>query len=55
MLNDMKAVKMLGLSQKLLPVIQNLRVDEIKTSHSYRKFFIAMIMLCEYGLLDLSH
>ncbi|KAJ5279506.1 ABC transporter [Penicillium angulare] len=45
MLGDMKAVKMLGLSRKMLPLIQDLRIEEINTSHSYRKYFIAMIML----------
>jgi len=41
----MKAVKMLGLSQVVLPVIQGLRMDEIKTSRSFRKLLIAVMML----------
>ncbi|KAJ5107116.1 ABC transporter [Penicillium angulare] len=45
MLGDMKAMKMLGLSRKMLTLIQDLRIEEINTSHSYRKYFIAMIML----------
>ncbi|OGM47940.1 hypothetical protein ABOM_002790 [Aspergillus bombycis] len=45
MLGDMKAVKMLGLSGVLLPVIQGFRSREIETSRSYRKLLVAMLLL----------
>ncbi|KAB8258546.1 ABC transporter [Aspergillus pseudonomiae] len=45
MLSDMKAVKMLGLSGVLLPVIQGFRSREIETSRSYRKLLVAMLLL----------
>ncbi|KAK3690284.1 ABC transporter [Podospora appendiculata] len=44
-LGDMKAVKMLGLSRDILPVIQGLRVDEINTSRSYRKMLVVILFL----------
>lgn len=47
MLGDMKAVKMLGLSRVMLPVVQGLRVDEINTSRSFRKSLVALILLCK--------
>lgn len=46
-LGDMKPVKMQGLSGTLLPVIQGLRIDEINTSQSYRKFLVAILLLCK--------
>ncbi|GAB1207658.1 hypothetical protein APSETT445_006383 [Aspergillus pseudonomiae] len=48
MLSDMKAVKMLGLSGVLLPVIQGFRSREIETSRSYRKLLVAMLLLCKF-------
>ncbi|KAK2779173.1 ABC transporter [Colletotrichum kahawae] len=37
MLSEMKAVKMLGLTQVMSNTVQNLRTDEIETSKSFRK------------------
>jgi ATP-binding cassette, subfamily C (CFTR/MRP), member 1 len=44
-LDDIKAVKMMGLSQTMRNVIQNLRIQEIKTSEVYRKFLAGIIVL----------
>lgn len=44
-LGDMKAIKMLGFSRVVLPIVQGFRMDEIKTSRSFRKLLIAVIML----------
>lgn len=46
MLGDMKAVKMLGLSDIMFTVIQKLRIDEINTSKGFRKLLIVRIVLC---------
>lgn len=45
MLGDMKAVKMLGLSDIMFTVIQKLRIDEINTSKGFRKLLIVRIVL----------
>lgn len=47
MLNDMKAVKMLGLTQVLFSVIQGARRTEIQTSRAFRKLKVLNILLCE--------
>jgi ATP-binding cassette subfamily C (CFTR/MRP) protein 1 len=44
-LGDMKTIKMLGLSRVVLPVIQGLRADEIRTSRSFRRLLVAVVML----------
>ncbi|KAK3329761.1 P-loop containing nucleoside triphosphate hydrolase protein [Apodospora peruviana] len=45
MLGDMKAVKMLGLSSVLKPIILRLREIELKTSEKFRTLFIWQIMV----------
>ncbi|KAK3319769.1 ABC transporter [Cercophora scortea] len=45
MLGDMKAIKMLGLSRAVLPVIQGLRLDEINTSRAFRSRLVTVISL----------
>jgi hypothetical protein len=50
MLGDMKAVKMLGLSPAILPIIQDLRINEINTSRSFRKLLIATLIMCKHLL-----
>lgn len=47
MLGDMKALKMLGLSPAMFRVVQDLRVDEISVSRSFRKSLVALILLCK--------
>ncbi|KAF9878698.1 ABC multidrug transporter [Colletotrichum karsti] len=44
MLGEMKAVKMLGLSQVMSNNIQNLRGDEIETSKTFRKLLVATLL-----------
>lgn len=46
LLGEMKAVKMLGLTQVMSTVVQGLRVNEIKTSKAYRKLLVIIILLC---------
>ncbi|OLN87448.1 Canalicular multispecific organic anion transporter 2-like protein 2 [Colletotrichum chlorophyti] len=45
MLGEMKAVKMLGLTQVMSNTIQGFRNDEINTSRSFRKLLVATLML----------
>lgn len=45
MLGDIKAIKMLGLSRFMVPVIQGLRANEIRSSRSYRKLLVEMLLL----------
>lgn len=47
MLDDMKAVKMLGLSRVMSTIVQGLRRSEIETSKAYRKLLVWMILLCK--------
>jgi len=47
MLGDMKAVKMLGLTDKMESIIQGLRQVEIETSKVFRKILIWQIFLCK--------
>jgi ATP-binding cassette, subfamily C (CFTR/MRP), member 1 len=37
---------MLGLSRVVFTLIQNLRIDEIRTSKAYRKIFVLVLLLC---------
>jgi hypothetical protein len=48
LLDDVKSVKMLGLSRVVASLIQNLRVDEIRTSKAYRKIFVLVLLLCTF-------
>lgn len=52
MLDDMKAVKMLGLSAIMSDMIQKLRQVEIQTSKVYRKLLVWNVLLCK--LLSLT-
>lgn len=47
MLDDMKAVKMLGLSAVMSDMIQKLRQVEIQTSKIYRKLLVWNVLLCK--------
>ncbi|KAI8290846.1 ABC transporter atnG [Colletotrichum sp. SAR 10_98] len=44
-LGEMKAVKMLGLTDVMSKTIQRLRTDEINTSKSFRKLLVATLLL----------
>ncbi|KAK6211651.1 ABC transporter [Colletotrichum tabaci] len=44
-LGEMKAVKMLGLTDVMSTTIQRLRTDEINTSKSFRKLLVATLLL----------
>lgn len=46
-LDNIKAVKMLGLMGVMSDAVQNLRLDEIRTSAAFRKLLIVMLLLCE--------
>jgi ATP-binding cassette subfamily C (CFTR/MRP) protein 1 len=46
MLDDMKAVKMLGLSTVMVTIVQGLRKREIETSKVYRKLLVWRLLLC---------
>lgn len=46
-LSEMKAVKMLGLTQVMSNMVQNHRTDEIETSKSFRKLLVATLLLCK--------
>ncbi|KDN69811.1 putative ABC transporter [Colletotrichum sublineola] len=45
MLGEMKAVKMLGLTDVMSTTIQRLRTDEINTSKSFRRLLVATLLL----------
>ena len=46
MLDDMKAVKILGLSIVMSDIIQRLRQVEIQTSKVYRNLLVWNVLLC---------
>jgi hypothetical protein len=46
MLNDMKAVKMLGLREKLFKAVSLLRTAELQASQRFRVLLIWMVALC---------
>ncbi|OBR10917.1 ABC transporter [Colletotrichum higginsianum IMI 349063] len=48
-LGEMKAVKMLGLTDVMSTTIQRLRTDEINTSKSFRKLLVATLLLFPDG------
>ncbi|KAJ4349626.1 uncharacterized protein N0V89_008242 [Didymosphaeria variabile] len=48
MLEAMRTVKMLGLSEKMSSIISNFRTVEIDSSSRYRKILIGIIFFCEY-------
>lgn len=47
MLCDMKAVKMLGLTDKMFEIVHHLQWMEVETSRQFRKIFIAQVLFCE--------
>ena len=49
MLGDMKAVKTLGLSDKMFSIVQGMRMMEIETSERFRKLLIWQLILCKNG------
>ena len=46
-LGDMKAVKMLGLSDTLSSIVKSLRETEIQVSKKLRKLLVWQILLCK--------
>lgn len=46
MLDNIKAIKMLGLTNVMSSDIQRLRGDEIKASTAYRKVLLSILLLC---------
>jgi ATP-binding cassette subfamily C (CFTR/MRP) protein 1 len=46
MLHDMKAVKMLGLSDRLFDYVSQLRIMELQVSERFRKLLIGQVLLC---------
>lgn len=47
MLDDMKAVKMLGISTLVADMVEKLRQVEIQTSKVYRKLLVWNVLLCK--------
>jgi ATP-binding cassette subfamily C (CFTR/MRP) protein 1 len=46
LLDDIKAVKMLGLTKVMSNIVTSLRADEIKTSKVFRKLLVLTLLLC---------
>lgn len=55
MLENLKAIKMLGLDEALYTTVSNLREAELKTSEVFRKLLICTVTLCEYMHLALNN
>lgn len=47
MLHGMKAVKMLGLSEKLFDCVSQLRIVELQVSERFRILLIVQVILCK--------
>lgn len=47
LLQNIKAVKMLGLTDVTASIIQKLRMEEIKASTTYRKVLLSILLLCK--------
>lgn len=47
LLQNIKAVKMLGLTDVTASVLQNLRTNEIEASTTYRKVLLSILLLCK--------
>lgn len=47
MLENIKSIKMLGLTDAIYRVVQKLRRDEIEASTKYRKVLLSILLLCE--------
>ena len=56
LVDDIKTVKMQGLSHTVASVVGNLRTTEIRISEFYRKLLVIMILLCKttLGRIDYS-
>lgn len=48
MLNDIKAVKMLGLTDVLYTITFTLRNDELRASEKFRKLLVMQILIGKY-------
>jgi hypothetical protein len=46
MLQDMKSIKMLGLTEKLFESVSQLRRVELQVSERFRKLIVAQVILC---------
>jgi ATP-binding cassette subfamily C (CFTR/MRP) protein 1 len=47
LVDDIKTVKMQGLSQTMAAIIADLRRSEIRISETYRKLLVIMVLLCK--------
>jgi hypothetical protein len=47
MLGNMKAVKMLGLTDKMFEIVHHLQWIEVETSRQFRKVFIVEVFFCK--------
>jgi len=54
LVDDIKTVKMQGLSQTVATVVSELRKSEIRISEYYRKLLVIMILLCKTVMRDLA-
>jgi hypothetical protein len=52
MLHDMKAVKMLGISDKLFESVSGLRKEELKASERFRVLILWQVAICRPDPLD---
>lgn len=46
-LEDIKSIKILGISHVMSDIIRRLRLDEIRTSRAFRKILVVTLLLCE--------
>jgi ATP-binding cassette subfamily C (CFTR/MRP) protein 1 len=53
LVDDIKAVKMQGLSQTMAAIIADLRRSEIRISETYRKLLVIMVLLCKLASMHL--
>jgi len=47
LLSNIKSVKMLGMTEVMFSIIQNLREKEIRTSKVFRKLLVTTLLLCK--------
>jgi ATP-binding cassette, subfamily C (CFTR/MRP), member 1 len=52
MIEAMRSVKMLGLSEKMFRIVSSFRSTEIDSSSRYRKILIGIIFFCEFKRLS---
>lgn len=50
LVDDIKSVKMQGLSYTMASVVSDLRKTEVQISRYYRKLLVIMILLCKSGI-----